>query len=149
MSHPQGSPNPMPEAQARVTIDAMLKAAGWVIQDYRAMNLDAAAGIALREVPLDSGHCDYLLLVNRVPVGVVEAKKEGTMLSAVADQSAHYAENIPDAPAFLAKCPLSARRQRQPPGPRHHRAGNRRRSGGRLGAVLSHRGRPEGVAHYA
>ncbi len=99
MSHPQGSPNPMPEAQARVTIDAMLGAAGWVIQDYRAMNLGVAAGIALREVPLNSGRCDYLLLVNRVPVGVAEAKKEGTTLSAVADQSAHYAENLPE---FLA-----------------------------------------------
>lgn len=59
MSYPQGNPQPMPEAQARVTIDAMLAAAGWVIQDYRAMNLGAAAGIALREVPLNSGRCDY------------------------------------------------------------------------------------------
>ena len=54
---------------------------------------------ALREVPLKSGCCDYLLLVNRQPLGAVEAKKEGITLSTVADQSAHYAANLPDHPA--------------------------------------------------
>lgn len=33
MSNPQGSFPSMPETQARVTIYAMLLAAGWVIQD--------------------------------------------------------------------------------------------------------------------
>lgn len=78
----------------------MLIAAGWVIQDYKALNLSAGQGIALREVPLNGGRCDYLLLVDRIPVGVVEAKKQGTTLSTVADQSDFYAENLP---AFLAK----------------------------------------------
>jgi type I restriction enzyme, R subunit len=87
-----------PEAAARQTIDAHLVAAGWAIQDYKAFNPAAARGIALREVPLDSGRCDYLLLVGRVPLGVIEAKKEGTTLSTVADQSSHYGE-LPD---FLA-----------------------------------------------
>ena len=88
-----------PEAAARETIDDHLVAAGWAIQDYKAYNPGAARGIALREVPLDSGRCDYLLLVDRVPLGVIEAKKEGTTLSTVSDQSAHYGENLPD---FLA-----------------------------------------------
>ena len=77
----------------------MLAAAGWAVQDYKAFDPSISLGIALREVPLKSGRCDYLLLANRKPVGVVEAKKEGTTLSTVADQSAHYAENLPD---FLA-----------------------------------------------
>jgi type I restriction enzyme R subunit len=89
-----------PEEIARKKIDALLIASGWVIQDHKALNLGSAGGIALREVPLKSGRCDYLLVVDRVPVGVVEAKKEGTTLSAVAEQSDHYAENLPD---FLAK----------------------------------------------
>lgn len=89
----------LPEQQARQTIDAMLAAAGWAVQDYKAFDPSASAGIALREVPLKSGRCDYLLLVNRRPVGIVEAKKEGVTLSTVAEQSAHYAENLPD---FLA-----------------------------------------------
>ena len=88
-----------PEQLARRQIDAMLTASGWVVQDFKALNLSAARGIAVREVPLASGRCDYLLLVDRAPVGVVEAKKEGTTLSTVAEQSAHYAENLPD---FLA-----------------------------------------------
>jgi type I restriction enzyme R subunit len=89
----------LPEQQARQTIDAMLAAAGWAVQDYKAFDPSASTGIALREVPLKSGRCDYLLLANRKPVGVVEAKKEGVTLSTVADQSAHYVANLPD---FLA-----------------------------------------------
>ena len=88
-----------PEQQARQNIDAMLAAAGWAVQDYKAFDPSASTGIALREVPLKSGRCDYLLLANRKPVGVVEAKKEGVTLSTVAEQSAHYAANLPD---FLA-----------------------------------------------
>jgi type I restriction enzyme R subunit len=97
-----------PEQNARAQIDALLDAAGWAVQDYRAFNPGAARGIALREVPLKSGRCDYLLLVDRVPVGVIEAKKEGTTLSTVADQSGHYAEHLPD---FLAALlPASTRK---------------------------------------
>lgn len=88
-----------PEARAREQIDAMLTASGWQIQNYKALNLSAGLGIAIREVPLKSGPCDYLLLVNRVPVGIIEAKKRGKTLSTVADQSARYASSLPD---FLA-----------------------------------------------
>ena len=85
-----------PEEKAREQIDAMLVASGWNIQDYQAFNPSAGRGIALREVPLKSGRCDYLLLVDRMAVGVVEAKKEGTTLSKVAEQSGHYGANLPD-----------------------------------------------------
>lgn len=88
-----------PEAAARQKIDALLVAGGWAVQDYTAFNPAAARGIALREVPLASGRCDYLLLVDRIPLGVIEAKKEGTTLSTVSEQSAHYGENLP---GFLA-----------------------------------------------
>ena len=85
-----------PEQQARQQIDAQLVAAGWVVQDYKAFNPSAGRGIALREVPLKSGRCDYLLLVDRKALGVVEAKKEGTTLSMVAEQSGHYGASLPD-----------------------------------------------------
>ncbi|PWB41003.1 MAG: restriction endonuclease subunit R [Rhodocyclales bacterium] len=88
-----------PEALARQQIDTQLTACGWVVQDYRRFNPATARGIALREVPLKSGPCDYLLLVDRKPVGVIEAKKTGTPLSTVAQQTADYAVNLPD---FLA-----------------------------------------------
>ena len=88
-----------PEALARQQIDAQLVAAGWIIQDVKAVNLSAGPGIALREVQLKTGPCDYLLLVGRKPIGVIEAKKVGTTLSAVADQSARYGSSLPD---FLA-----------------------------------------------
>jgi type I restriction enzyme R subunit len=88
-----------PEQEARLRIDTQLEASGWVIQDFRKTDLSAGRGIALREVPLKTGPCDYLLLVDRKPVGVVEAKKEGTTLSTIADQSTSYADNLP---AYLA-----------------------------------------------
>jgi type I restriction enzyme, R subunit len=80
-----------PEQQARQQIDTQLIACGWAIQDYAQFNPAAAHGIALREVPFKSGRCDYLLPVDRKPVGVLEAKKEGTLLSGVAEQTAHCA----------------------------------------------------------
>ena len=88
-----------PEQQARLKIDAQLKECGWIVQDYRKADFSAGRGIALREVRLKSGPCDYLLLVDRKPLGIIEAKKEGTTLSTVAEQSDGYAENLPE---FLA-----------------------------------------------
>ena len=85
-----------PEQRAREQIDTQLVACGWVVQNYKQYNPSAGRGIALREVPLKSGACDYLLLVDRNAVGVIEAKKQGTLLSGVAEQSAHYAVNLPD-----------------------------------------------------
>jgi len=95
-----------PEQQARQIIDAQLVASGWAIQDYAKADFSAGRGIALREVPLKSGTTDYLLLVDRKPVGVIEAKKEGTLLSGVAEQSGHYAENLPDFLAAALSGPL-------------------------------------------
>ena len=86
---------PEPEKEARGQIDRLLTAAGWAVQDYRAFNPAAARGIALREVPLQSGQCDYLLMVDHAAVGIIEAKKQGTRLSGVAEQSAFYGGNLP------------------------------------------------------
>ena len=66
-----------PEDTARQTIDALLTAAGWQVQDYDRLNLGASLGVAIREYPLTSGGlADYLLFVNRRAVGVIEAKPE-------------------------------------------------------------------------
>jgi type I restriction enzyme R subunit len=83
------------EEKARQEIDAMLVASGWVVQDFKALDFSAGCGIALREVPLTTGPCDYLLLVDRKAVGVVEAKKAVTTLSTVSDQSGRYASSLP------------------------------------------------------
>jgi type I restriction enzyme, R subunit len=77
---------PSPEELARENIDKLLTECGWIIQDYKQLNLSAGRGIAIREVPLKKGRCDYLLLIDRKPVGIVEAKKAGYTLSSVADQ---------------------------------------------------------------
>ena len=73
----------LPEQRARVRIDAMLVAAGWVVQDYKAINLYAATGVAVRELVTTAGPADYVLFVNRQAVGVIEAKPEGATLTGV------------------------------------------------------------------
>ncbi len=48
-------------------------------------------------VHLDKGHgrVDYLLFVNRLPLGVIEAKPEGTTLTEVEHQSGKYVSGLP------------------------------------------------------
>ena len=87
-----------PEQKARVNIDKMLEAAGYVIQDLRGgngLNLAVSLGVAVREYPTNSGEVDYLLFVGGKPVGVIEAKEEskGAVLMTVAEQSKRYAES--------------------------------------------------------
>jgi type I restriction enzyme R subunit len=87
---------PTPEELARQSIDALLQQCGWLIQNYKKLDLSAGRGIAIREVRLKEGRCDYLLLIDRKPVGIIEAKKAGVTLSTVAFQSGQYAKNLPD-----------------------------------------------------
>jgi type I restriction enzyme, R subunit len=80
-----------PEEKARENIDKLLSDAGWTLQHYREMNPGAARGIAIREYQTDSGPVDYLLMVDRVHVGVIEAKPAGVPLSRVEAQAERYA----------------------------------------------------------
>jgi type I restriction enzyme R subunit len=85
------------EQRARVLIDRQLNDAGWVVQDKKDLNLFAGQGVAVREVVMARGHgrADYLLYVDQLAVGVIEAKPQGTPLSGVEWQSAMYAEGLP------------------------------------------------------
>ena len=92
----------LPEQRARVRIDAMLEAAGWVVQGYKAVNLYAGTGVAVRELVTSAGPADYVLFVNRQAVAVIEAKKKGTTLAGVEWQTVKYQTNVPDElPAYL------------------------------------------------
>jgi len=41
-----------PEERARQEIDRLLAAAGWAVQDFKAANIHAARGVAIREFVL-------------------------------------------------------------------------------------------------
>lgn len=88
------TPNQNPEQLARDNIDAQLVACGWVIQDKTKINLTAGQGVAVREYQTDIGPADYILFVDRVAVGIIEAKREeeGFRLTSVEDQSSKYAQ---------------------------------------------------------
>lgn len=85
-----------PEQLARQTIDALLTAAGWLLQDRDQFDRNAALGVAVREFPLPAGPCDYLLFVAGKAAGVIEAKKTGVTLSGVAEQSEKYMLRLPE-----------------------------------------------------
>jgi type I restriction enzyme R subunit len=88
-----------PEEQARATIDGMLAAAGWLIQNRTDANIEAGRGVAIREFALGHGfgEADYLLFADGQAVGVIEAKKLGTTLIGVEIQTQKYSEGIPAA----------------------------------------------------
>ena len=83
-----------PEERARKKIDDLLIAAGWAVQDMDELNLGASLGVAVREYPLSTGEADYVLFMDRQPVGAIEAKPEGTTLSGVSEQSKKHIEGI-------------------------------------------------------
>jgi type I restriction enzyme R subunit len=84
-----------PEENARQEIDKLLNLADWEVQNYNEFNLGASLGVAVREFPLQSGFADYLLFVDRKPIGILEAKPQGTTLSGIAEQSEKYLASIP------------------------------------------------------
>ncbi|MCB2377225.1 DEAD/DEAH box helicase family protein [Hymenobacter sp. BT635] len=79
-----------PEQRARQIIDDQLLAAGWHIFDSGKQNLSMGPGVAVREFQTSTGPADYALFVDRKLVGIIEAKPEGTSLTAVAEQTVRY-----------------------------------------------------------
>jgi len=84
-----------PEQKARLGIDKKLTASGWLLQDKNEFNPAAAPGVAVREFTTDTGPVDYLLFVERKPVGIVEAKKaeEGQNITTHESQSRRYTQS--------------------------------------------------------
>ena len=84
--------NQNPEQLARDIIDADLIGCGWVIQAKTKINLNAGLGIAVREYQTDIGPADYVLFVNKQPIGIIEAKRaeEGVHLTMHEEQTEGY-----------------------------------------------------------
>jgi type I site-specific restriction endonuclease len=82
-----------PEARARQRIDQKLEQAGWIVQDLKQYDPSAGRGLAVREYPTDTGPADYVLFVDRVVCGVIEAKKDsaGENITATEHQTERYA----------------------------------------------------------
>ena len=85
--------NQTPEQVARDRIDDRLRASGWQVQDRSALDFNAGLGLAVREYPTDIGPADYVLFVDREPIGVVEAKPDswGHKLTTAEEQTEGYA----------------------------------------------------------
>jgi type I restriction enzyme, R subunit len=86
--------NQNPEQIARDKIDIMLIEAGWIVQSKNEVDLGAGRGVALREYQAETKFADYVLFVDKNPVGIIEAKKEdeGHKLTVAEDQASEYAK---------------------------------------------------------
>ena len=87
------SKNQTPEQKARDKIDTMLEQAGWKVQPKKKIDFNAGLGVAIREYQTDVGPADYVLFVDKMAVGVIEAKPEdwGQKITTVEEQSLGYA----------------------------------------------------------
>lgn len=87
------SDNQTPEQKARNEIDKKLNDSGWVVQEKNGVDWSASKGIAVKEYSTEVGPADYVLFVDRKPVGIIEAKRdeEGHRLTVVEEQSGEYA----------------------------------------------------------
>lgn len=85
--------NQTPEQKARNDIDRKLNGSGWIVQEKNKIDWSASRGIAVKEYLTDVGPADYVLFVDKKPVGIIEAKKdeEGHRLNVVEEQSSRYA----------------------------------------------------------
>ena len=85
--------NQTPEQAARENIDSLLTQAGWAVRDKESIDFSAGLGVAIREYQTDTGPADYVLFIDKKPVGVVEAKPEhwGQKITTVEEQSGRYA----------------------------------------------------------
>ncbi len=88
------SNNKTPEQIARDRIDKMLESSNWTVQSKHKVDLSASTGVAVTEYQTDIGPADYVLFVDRKPIGILEAKREdeGHRLIAAEEQSVGYAK---------------------------------------------------------
>jgi len=68
------SDNQTPEQKARNKIDKKLNDAGWTVQEKSRIKWSASRGIAVKEYLTDVGPADYVLFVDKKPVGIIEKK---------------------------------------------------------------------------
>ncbi|ABE51491.1 type I restriction-modification enzyme R subunit C-terminal domain-containing protein [Methanococcoides burtonii] len=87
------SDNQNPEQKARDSIDKKLTDSGWKVLNKNEVDWNASRGIAVKEYSTEVGPADYVLFVNKRPVGIIEAKKneEGHHLTVVEEQAGEYA----------------------------------------------------------
>ena len=105
----------METAEERIhkSVDTMLERCGWVVQNYKGIDPTAGRGLAVRDVRLVEGHCAYLLLLDRNPVGFVKARKKRPRTAPPTDgkQPDREADKVPNYlaqlyPGGLVKLPF-------------------------------------------
>lgn len=96
----------LPEAAARLKIDELLIAAGWIDLDCKAVNQSAGSCTISSEVPFETCPRDFLLLIELQAIRVIKVRKVGIWLSTASelyDSFVNYVtEKFRTSPAFDA-----------------------------------------------
>jgi type I restriction enzyme, R subunit len=86
-----------PEVRARQSIDALLVAAGWYVQDMTHSNNEASLGVAVCEFPLNAGRgfasCE--LFFDGKSCSPIEVKNVGITLAAAERRAYQYVSGLP------------------------------------------------------
>jgi type I restriction enzyme R subunit len=87
------------EADTRLIVDAKLRTIGWQADTNRLRHAlgtkpNPSIPIAIAEWPTESGPVDYALFLEGCCIGVIEAKKLGTDVPAVLEQTKRYSRGI-------------------------------------------------------
>jgi type I restriction enzyme R subunit len=97
-----------PEELARLDIDRQLMAAGWIVQNFESMDINAGPGVVVRNFSLQTGFADYFIYLLAKGAGVIEAKPRGHTLTGVENQSAKYTVGLPEHfPAWYRPLPFA------------------------------------------
>ncbi len=83
-----------PESIDPEKVEALLKAKGWVIQDYSETASEAAFGVAIRNHPTDTKTVDYALFVKGMPLGAVKIERGAVDSESDDSTNAYAASNI-------------------------------------------------------
>lgn len=87
------------EADTRRLIDSQLRQAGWEADSIELTHKRGARpmkgkNLAIAEWPTQAGRADYVLFLGEMPIGIVEAKRKNTDVSAALQQSLRYSRGF-------------------------------------------------------
>jgi type I restriction enzyme R subunit len=89
----------------RKRIDPILESEGWTVADFEpSKHLSDSQAYALTEYPTKNGPADYVLIVKRQVLGVIEAKKISLSAHGVLTQAERYGKGIENAPFDFNGC---------------------------------------------
>lgn len=88
------TPNQTPEQASRVKIDAKLAEAGWIVQSVKTIDFGAGPEVVVREYQTDVGPANYIVFIDRKPVGVAQVAGQISSLASFVAHECHSSRSL-------------------------------------------------------